>query len=82
MEGGSLLWLVTEKSGTGGEEAGEGDDYLPNSRALLPIFRTNCPDGSHFAQMGFHFAQNTTPNSCSLLSNHKLETPFRDMYQH
>ena len=34
----------------------------PNSRALLPIFRTNCPDGSHFAQMGSHFAQSATPN--------------------
>ena len=40
----------------------------PNSRALLPIFRTNCPDGSHFAQMGSHFAQITTHNPCSLLS--------------
>ena len=29
----------------------------PNSRALLPTFRTDCPDGSHFAQMGSHFAQ-------------------------
>ena len=45
--------------------------FLPNSRALLPTFRTNCPDGSHFAQMGSHFAQNTTSNPCSLLSCHK-----------
>ena len=43
----------------------------PNSRALLPIFRTNCPDGSHFAQMESHFAQNTTTNPCSLPSRHK-----------
>ena len=35
-------------------------------------FRTNCPDGSHFAQMGSHFAQNTTPNPCPLLSRHRL----------
>ena len=35
--------------------------FLPNSRALLPTFRTNCPDGSHFAQMGSNF-QNTTTN--------------------
>ena len=42
--------------------------FLPNSRALLPTFRTNCPDGSHFAQMGSNFAQNTTTNPCSLLS--------------
>ena len=41
-----------------------------SSRALLPTFRTNCPHGSHFAQMGFHFAQNTTPIPCSLLSRH------------
>ena len=44
----------------------------PNSRALLPTFHTNCPYGSHFAHVGFHFAQpeNTTPNPCSLLSSH------------
>ena len=44
--------------------------FFPNSRALLPTFCTYCPDESHFAQMGSHFAQNTTPNSCSLLSSH------------
>ena len=43
----------------------------PNSRALLPTFSTNFPDGSHFAQMGSHFAQNTTSNPCSLLSRRK-----------
>ena len=26
--------------------------FSPNSRALLPTFCTNCPDGSHFAKMG------------------------------
>ena len=46
------------------------ESFCPNSRALLPTFRTNCPDGSHFAQMGSPFAQNTTPNPCSLLSSH------------
>ena len=45
--------------------------FLPDSRALLPTFHTNCPDGSHFAQMGPHFVQNTTTNPCSLLSRHK-----------
>ena len=45
--------------------------FLPTSRALLPTFHTNCPDGSHFAQMGPHFVQNTTTNPCSLLSRHK-----------
>ena len=45
---------------------------FPNSRALLPTFRTNCPDGSHFFQIGTHFAQNTTTNPCSLLSSHTL----------
>ena len=44
--------------------------FPPNSRALWPIFRTNCPNGSHFAQMGPHFAQNTNPKPCSLLSRH------------
>ena len=43
---------------------------FPNSRALLPIFRINCPDGSYFAQMGSHLAQNTTINPYSLLSRH------------
>ena len=33
-------------------------------------FRTNCPDGSHFAQMGSDFAQNINPNPSSLLSRH------------
>ena len=45
--------------------------FLPNSRALLPTFRINCPDWSHLVQMGYHFAQNTTTNPCSLLSHHK-----------
>ena len=27
------------------------DFFSPNSKALLPKFCTNCPDGSHFAQM-------------------------------
>ena len=44
--------------------------FLPNSRALLPTFRANCPGGSHFAQMGSDFAQKTTTNPCSLLSRH------------
>ena len=44
---------------------------FPNSRALLPTFRTNCPDGSHFALLGSHFARSTTTNLCSLLSGHK-----------
>ena len=42
----------------------------PNSRALLPTYSTNCPYPSHFAQIGCHFAQITTPNPCSLLSHH------------
>ena len=41
-----------------------------NSRALLPTFLTNCPDGSHFAQMWSRFAQNTILNPCSLLHRH------------
>ena len=48
------------------------DIFFPISRALLPIFHTNCPDGSHFAQMGSHFAQNATPKPCSLLSHHQM----------
>ena len=45
-------------------------NFFPNSRALLLTFRTNCPHGSHFAQIGSHFAQNNSPNFCSLLSCH------------
>ena len=46
-------------------------NFFPNSSSPLPFFHTNCPDGSHFAQKESHFAQNTTPNPCSLLSRHK-----------
>ena len=35
--------------------------FFPHSRARLPTFRTNCPDGSLFAQISI-------PNPCSLLS--------------
>ena len=44
--------------------------FLPNSRALLPTYRANCPNGSHIAQKGSHFSQNTTTNTFSLLSSH------------
>ena len=54
--------------------------YIPNSRALLPTFCTNCPDGSHFAQIGSHFAQNTTSNP--LFFTQPSPTPFWDMYVH
>ena len=43
--------------------------FSTNSRALLPTFCTNCPDGSHFAQMGSHFAHNNTPNPCSAVTH-------------
>ena len=48
------------------------DWWPPPSRALLPTFCTNCPDGPLFARMVVHFAQNTTPIPCSLLSSHTL----------
>ena len=51
--------------------------FLPNSRALLPTFRTNCPDGSHFAQMGSDLSQKTTTNPCSLQGCGSA-TRFRD----
>ena len=56
------------------EENASDDNWIlfPNSRARLPIFHTNSPDGSHFAQMGSLFAQNTIPHPCSLFSNHTL----------
>ena len=46
-------------------------EFFPhNSRALLPTFRINCPDGVSFSPMRSHFAQNTIPNPCSLLGSH------------
>ena len=49
--------------------------HLPQPHDCLehfcPTFRTNCPDGSLFCQMGSHYAQNTTTNPSSLLSRHK-----------
>ena len=51
--------------------------FFPISRALLPTFSANCPNGSHFAQMGSHFAHITTPNPYSLLSCHK---PFSGIW--
>ena len=37
---------------------------------FCPLFLRIGHTLSHFAQMGFHFAQNTTPNPCSLLCRH------------
>ena len=47
--------------------------FSPNLEhfSSLPTFHTNCPHVSHFAQMGSHFAQNTTTNPCSELSSNK-----------
>ena len=50
-----------------------------NSRALLPNFRSNCQDDSHFAQMGSHFAQNATP---SPIFYSAVTRSCRDMYKH
>ena len=43
--------------------------FFPTLEHFCPLF-IQIPDGSHFAQMGFHFVQNTTPNPCSLLRRH------------
>ena len=40
--------------------------------STFATFRTKSPSGSQFAQIGSHFAQNTTPIPCSLLSRHIL----------
>ena len=63
-------WPVTNHWSVASTGPALSNDWIfpPNSRALLPTFR---PDGSHFAQMGSHFVQNTTTNPCSLLSHHK-----------
>ena len=52
---------------------------LSNSRAHLPIFSTNYPHGSHFAQMAAHFAQDTTPTP---VFNSAVSRPFLDIYLH
>ena len=55
---------------------------FPNCRALLPSFYTNCPDGSHFAQMGSHFLLRIPPPTLVL---HSAVTPFSGiciMYVH
>ena len=57
------------------------NDWFPPhtqiSRALLPTFRTNCPDGiSLFAQIGSCFAQIPTPHPYSLISYHILHLGF------
>ena len=57
--------------GGGDQQKNHDWTFFPDSRVLLPIFRTNCPHGSHFAQMGSYFAQDTITNPCSLLSTHK-----------
>ena len=64
-EAGAQVKLSDDYADHGDASSGMMVFFLPNSRALLPTFRTNCPDGSHFAQMGSHFAQNTTPTPYS-----------------
>ena len=57
--------------------------FPPHARAVLPTFCTNCPDGSHFAQMGSNFAKNTIPNSSSYSAEfQQTHTPCGDMYVH
>ena len=56
--------------------------FSPNSRAILPTFPTRYPDGSHFAQMGPHFDQNTTTNPLGLFFTQLSQSPFGDMYAH
>ena len=65
--GGQQLFILPQVT----SELGMIEFFLPNSRARLPTFSTICPDGSYCAQMGSHFAQNTTTNPCSFLSSHK-----------
>ena len=45
-------------------------DFLPNSRARLPTFSTNCPDGVSFCPDGVSFCPDFHPNPCSLLRRH------------
>ena len=55
----------------------------PPSRALLPTFRTNCPDWPHFARMdldGSSFCPEYHPHP--LLFTQQSHTPFGDMYAH
>ena len=54
--------------------------FLPNSRALLPTFHTNCPDGSHFAQKGAGFCPEK--HHQPLFFTRLSLNPFGDMYEH
>ena len=56
------MLLQLAQQGPAGDLKNMIEFFYPNSAAFLPTFRTNCPGGSHFAQMGSHFAQNTTTN--------------------
>ena len=49
-------------------------------QSTLPTFRTNCTDGSHFAQMGSHFAKNHHPHTPFFTQT--SHTPFGDIYVH
>ena len=60
--------------------------FLPNSRAILPTFHTNCPEGSHFDQTGL-----ILPRWVSFCPQHhpqpmfftqQSHTPVLDMYLH
>ena len=54
--------------------------FLPNSRALLPTFSTNCPDGVSFCPDGVSFCPDFHPQP--LFFTPPSHTPFGDMYVH
>ena len=54
--------------------------FFFNCRAYLPTFTTNCPDESHFAAMGSHFAKLPRIPPPTLFSTQQSHTPFANMY--
>ena len=54
--------------------------FLPNSRALLPTFSTNCPDGVSFCPDGVSFCPDFHPQP--LFFTPLSHIPFGDMYVH
>ena len=74
-----LLWWPPQGQASSGHNVLYDQFFSPNSRALLPTFPANCPDGPRFAQVGSHFAQNTAPN---LFFTQPSHIPFKDMYLH
>ena len=52
--------------------------FLPSSRALLPTFHINCPDGISFCPVGVSFCPEF--QNQPLFFTQPSQTPFGDIY--